>query len=106
MVFPERERPGNTAESGSQTPKARSNRIPFYQEFKDAGGKGLGSPALRKMLSEAGHPITDRDARWLAKNLPSMDMPTVSQKFIARRKLEIARRRPKGLEHTCAQTAD
>ena len=86
--------------------------LPFYQKFKDAGGKRLGSPALRKSLSEAGHNITDRDARWLAKNLPSMDTPTVSHKFVARRKfvagrkLEIARRRPKGLEQTCAQTVE
>ena len=57
--------------------------LPFFQKFKDAGGKHLGSPALRKMLSEAGHNISDRDARWLAKNLPSMDKRTVREKAFA-----------------------
>jgi hypothetical protein len=61
--------------------------LPFYQNFKDAGGKRLGSPALRKMLSEAGHNISDRDARWLAKNLPSLDKRTAFEKSFAKWKL-------------------
>ena len=66
--------------------------LPILRKFKDAGGKHLGSPALRKMLSEAGHSISDRDARWLAKELPSMDKRTAFEKFVARRKLDLESR--------------
>ena len=45
--------------------------LPCYQTLKDATGKQPGSPALRKALNEAGHAVSDRDARWLAKHLPA-----------------------------------
>ena len=61
--------------------------LPLYQKVEDRGGKRLGSPALRKALSEAGCDVSDRDARWLAKNLPAMDKRTALEKFTAKRKL-------------------
>jgi hypothetical protein len=73
--------------------------LPHYQKFKDAGGKGLGNPALRKLLDAAGHAISDRDARWLAKNLPSMDTRSGLEKFVTKRK----RDRESG--RTCCQVA-
>ena len=79
--------------------------LPFFQKFKDAGGKQLGSPALRKMLNEAGHNISDRDARWLAKNLPSMDKRTVREKAFAVWTLHKARCQER-LEQACIQTAE
>jgi hypothetical protein len=66
--------------------------LPFFQKFKDAGGKRLGSPALRKMLEAAGYDVSDRDARWLAKNLPARDTRTAFEKFVARRTLELESR--------------
>lgn len=80
--------------------------LPFFQKFKDAGGKHLGSPALRKMLSEAGHNISDRDARWLVKNLPSLDTRTVREKAFAGWTLHKARCHQDRLEQVCVQTAD
>lgn len=65
--------------------------LPYFQKFKDAGGKRLGSPALRTVLNDAGHAVSDRDARWLAKNLPAMDTRTGLEKFTARRILATAR---------------
>jgi hypothetical protein len=79
--------------------------LPLFQKFKDAGGKQLGSPALRKMLNEAGHNISDRDARWLAKNLPSMDKRTVREKAFAVWTLHKARCQER-LEQACIQTAE
>jgi hypothetical protein len=62
--------------------------LPHYQKLRDAGGKRLGSPALRKVLSEAGQVVSDRDARWLVKNLPAMDTRTAMEKFVAKRKMD------------------
>ena len=45
--------------------------LPCYKTLKDIVGKPPGSPALRKALHEAGHVVSDRDARWLAKYLPA-----------------------------------
>ncbi len=79
--------------------------LPYFQKFKDVGGEHLGSPALRKMLSEAGHNISDRDARWLATNLPSMDTRTVREKALAVWTLHKARCQER-LEQACVQTAE
>lgn len=75
--------------------------LPYYQKFKDAGGEHLGSPALRKALNDAGHAISDRDARWLAKNLPTMDKRTGFEKLVVKRKLD---RQPG--EPSCCQLAE
>jgi hypothetical protein len=61
--------------------------LPYYQKFKDASGKHFGSPMLRRSLNDAGHTISDRDARWLAKHLPANDTRSGLEKFIAKRKL-------------------
>ena len=66
-----------------QTPTACGGSFASFQKFTDAGGEHLGSPALRKIVNEAGHNISDRDARWLAKNLASMDKRTVREKRFA-----------------------
>ena len=63
--------------------------LPYYQKFKDAGGKQLGSPALRKALNEAGHAVSDRDARWLAKHLPAQDTRTGREQYTAKQKLHL-----------------
>lgn len=62
--------------------------LPHYQQLKDTTGENIGSPALRKALNEAGHSVSDRDARWLAKHLPENDSRSGLERFIARRKLE------------------
>ena len=73
--------------------------LPQYQMFRDAGGKGLGSPALRKLLNDAGHTVSDRDARWLAKNLLAMDTPSGLEKVVTKR------RRDRESGRTCCQVA-
>jgi hypothetical protein len=72
--------------------------LPYYRKFRDAGGKHLGRPALCKMLSEAGHVVSDWDARWLVKNLPAMDKPAAFEKSVARRTQGIAHCRQERLE--------
>jgi len=32
--------------------------------------------------------VSDRDARWLVKNLPAMDTRTAMEKFVAKRKMD------------------
>ena len=44
-----------------------------YETLEDIMGKPPGSPALRKALNEAGHAVSDRDARWLVTHLPAHD---------------------------------
>ncbi len=44
-----------------------------YKTLEDIMGKPPGSPALRKALNEAGHAVSDRDARWLVTHLPAHD---------------------------------
>lgn len=63
--------------------------LPQFQANKDAGGKRLSGPAIRKILDDAGYAISDRDARWLAKNLPAMDTRSGFEKFVARRSLSL-----------------
>jgi hypothetical protein len=80
--------------------------LPYYQEFVDAGGKHLGSPALRKALNDAGHFISDRDARWLAKHLPAMDDRSGFEKFVAKRTLDRSRGNQEPREEVCLQVAE
>jgi hypothetical protein len=79
--------------------------LPFYQNFKDHGGKRLGSPALRKAMNEAGHAVSDRDARWLAKNLPAMDRRSPQEKSEARWSLDMSRRSTVQFEKVVLQAA-
>ncbi len=76
------------SDANSRRRKLAKLALPYYQKFKDAGGKRLGRPALRKVMQEAGYPISDRDARWLAKNLPAMDTRTWFDKSFAKWKLD------------------
>jgi hypothetical protein len=78
--------------------------LPYYQKFVDAGGKHLGSPALRKAPNDAGHAISDRDARWVAKQLPAMDQRTGFEKFVAKRTLARGNQEPR--EEVCLQVAE
>ena len=80
--------------------------LPYYQDFTDHGGKRFGSPALRKAMNEAGHAISDRDARWLAKHLPMNDSRSGLEKFTARRKLDMARRSMVQFEKVVQQAAE
>jgi hypothetical protein len=80
--------------------------LPYYQKFKDAGSKRLGSPALRMALNDAGHAVSDRDARWLAKNLPAMDVRSGLEKSTARRVLAKARGNQEPCEQMCLQVAE
>jgi hypothetical protein len=41
-----------------------------FRKLKTELGRNPGSTALRAALSVAGHAISDRDSRWLAKQLP------------------------------------
>lgn len=75
--------------------------LPLYQNFKDATGKNLGSPALRKALNDAGHAVSDRDARWLAKELPTKDGRSGLEKFTAKRKLACRRDRESHDQASC-----
>lgn len=75
--------------------------LPDYLKLKEAAGKDLGSPALRKALNDAGHAISDRDARWLAKHLPAMDNRSPLEIFVEKRKRHLASR-----GQVCCQVAE
>jgi hypothetical protein len=79
--------------------------LPLFQKFKDAGGKRLGRAALRKMLHDAGHVVSDWESRWLVKNLPAMDTRTAFEMFVARRTLDIACRRQERLEMSAIKSS-